>query len=82
MQDTAGMIPAAARLSRAYDRLRVPTSLIAGGDDKLVPPRQSETLHRKVPWSHLEVVPNAGHMVHHSAGARVAAALRLAMQHD
>jgi 3-oxoadipate enol-lactonase len=49
----------------ALDRLgalRVPTLVVAGGDDRLTPPALAEALAKAIPGAVLEVVPGAGHL--------------------
>jgi pimeloyl-ACP methyl ester carboxylesterase len=72
--DAARMIPAAARLRDDYSALRIPVSIFAGADDKIVDPQaQSVRLHQAVPHSSLVVIPGAGHMVHYAAADQIVA---------
>jgi pimeloyl-ACP methyl ester carboxylesterase len=41
----------------------VPTLVITGADDAVVPPAESEKLVQGIPGSQLEVIPHAGHLV-------------------
>jgi pimeloyl-ACP methyl ester carboxylesterase len=43
-------------------RLRVPTLVLAGGDDRLTPPALAEQLARAIPGAEIDVVPDAGHL--------------------
>lgn len=43
--------------------LRVPTLIIAGSEDALVPPSNSEALAKLVPGAQLNLIPRAGHLV-------------------
>lgn len=43
--------------------IRVPTLVIAGGDDALIPPVESETLAKGIRGARLKLIPNAGHLV-------------------
>jgi pimeloyl-ACP methyl ester carboxylesterase len=55
-----------------YRRLRVPTMIIAGADDRYVSPQANALrLHREIAGSELVLVPGAGHMVHHVATSEV-----------
>jgi pimeloyl-ACP methyl ester carboxylesterase len=65
--DGAQMRQSAAALQPGYLHLSVPTFIAAGGTDRVVDPRHSETLHRQLPTSRLHILPGIGHMVHHSA---------------
>lgn len=74
--DAAMIARATEHLSREYDRLDCPITVIAGSGDAIFDPdRQSRRFADAVPHARLVVVPAAGHMVHHSAPARVAAAI-------
>jgi 3-oxoadipate enol-lactonase len=44
-------------------RISVPTLVITGADDLLIPPAESEALARAIPGSQLNVIPHAGHLV-------------------
>ena len=45
------------------ERIRMPTLVICGTDDRLTPPKYSQYLHEKIPRSRLVVIPDAGHSV-------------------
>jgi pimeloyl-ACP methyl ester carboxylesterase len=67
-EDTRAMPDAAARLSRRYAELRVPTQIICGSEDKIVDvDRHSRRLSREISHSRLTVVSGAGHMFHHTS---------------
>jgi pimeloyl-ACP methyl ester carboxylesterase len=66
--EAALMIPAAASLSSRYGELKLPITLVAGDGDRIVDPMpHSARLHSDLPASSFELVPGAGHMVHHTA---------------
>jgi pimeloyl-ACP methyl ester carboxylesterase len=44
-------------------RISVPTLVITGANDLLVPPAESEALARAIPGSQLNIIPHAGHLV-------------------
>lgn len=44
-------------------KITCPTVVVTGADDVLVPPRNSEKLARRIPRSHLEVLPRVAHAV-------------------
>jgi pimeloyl-ACP methyl ester carboxylesterase len=70
--EAALMVPAAARLSKRYEELSLPITIVAGQGDQIVDPvEQSERLHSELPASELLVEPLAGHMVHHTAAGAV-----------
>jgi pimeloyl-ACP methyl ester carboxylesterase len=71
-EDSAVLIPSAARLQRLYSALEVPAFVVAGAQDRYVDTqRHSVELARRVPRSELLLSPRAGHMVHHVDPRRV-----------
>lgn len=66
-------------LARALPQLRVPLRLIAGGNDRAVPPSQARRVAAAVPGALLELLPALGHLAHEEAPQAVAAALRRAL---
>jgi pimeloyl-ACP methyl ester carboxylesterase len=44
-------------------RIRVPTLVITGADDTVIPPAESDALAKGIPGAQLRVIPNAGHLV-------------------
>jgi pimeloyl-ACP methyl ester carboxylesterase len=44
-------------------RISVPTLVITGADDTLIPPTESEKLAQAIPGSQLNIIPHAGHLV-------------------
>lgn len=80
-EDAALMTPAAAELQAHYRDLTLPVVIITGGDDQIADvDRQSRRLHHDVTGSELVIVPGMGHMIHHLAPERVAAAVARAME--
>ena len=45
------------------DQIRVPTLVIAGVDDALIPPAEAESLAAAIPGAQLALIPEAGHLV-------------------
>ncbi|MEJ8852487.1 alpha/beta hydrolase [Variovorax rhizosphaerae] len=74
-EDAVFMVPAALANSRRHGELRMPVTIIAGADDKVVDPLQSRRLHDELPQSRLVEVPGAGHMVHYAVPDQVVAAI-------
>ena len=73
-EDAVFMIPGAVQVSKRLSSLDVPTTVIAGADDKVVDPaEQSLRLHRAMPHSRYLLIPAAGHMLHHAHYQQVAA---------
>ena len=65
-EDTSHMITAAGQLSPRYAALTCPTVIMAGDFDRIVDiGRQAKRLHGAIPGSRLDVLPDAGHMIHH-----------------
>ena len=44
-------------------KIRVPTLVITGSDDTVIPPIESEALAKAIPEAQLRVIPHAGHLV-------------------
>ena len=65
---SALMVPAATELQGRYRELKMPVTIMTGGDDKIVDVgRQSRRLHAELPQSRFISLPGLGHMVHHLA---------------
>jgi 3-oxoadipate enol-lactonase len=43
-------------------QINVPTLIIHGADDQIIPMSDSETMQRKIPDSQLDIIPDAGHL--------------------
>lgn len=63
-------------LTAQYPSIDVPTLLIWGRHDRIVPIEVGERLHRAIPGANLLVVENAGHLPHEETPERVRPALR------
>ena len=50
-------------ISEEVERIRIPTLLICGEDDKMMPPKFSEYLEEKIPNARLVLIPETGHFV-------------------
>jgi pimeloyl-ACP methyl ester carboxylesterase len=67
-EETAMMIPSATAAQGRYGTLKVPVAIIAGEGDRMVDSqKQSERLHKEVPQSTFDLLPETGHMVHQTA---------------
>jgi pimeloyl-ACP methyl ester carboxylesterase len=44
-------------------KIRVPTLVISGADDTLIPPSESTALAKAIPGARLQLIPEAGHLV-------------------
>jgi pimeloyl-ACP methyl ester carboxylesterase len=51
------------QLENLVATIRVPTLVIAGSEDALAPPADSEALARLIPGAQLNLIPKAGHLV-------------------
>ncbi|MDM0118144.1 alpha/beta hydrolase [Variovorax sp. J22R133] len=75
-EDAVFMVPAALASSKRHGELRMPVTIIAGADDKVVDPvAHSRRLHGDLPQSTLIEVPAAGHMVHYVVPGQIVAAV-------
>lgn len=50
------------QLDRHVDRIAVPTLVITGDDDRIVPPEDSLRLAEEIPGAHLVVIEDCGHL--------------------
>lgn len=75
-EDAACMIPQARALGERYAQLKLPVTLMAGAEDRVVDRHDhTERLHTELAASELLTVPGAGHMVHYAAPDAVAQAV-------
>jgi len=77
-EDSAFMLPSAARLTGSYSRIKCATAIIAGRDDQIVDSKQATWLHKAVPHATLTVFPDLGHMVHYFVPDQIAAMAKAA----
>jgi pimeloyl-ACP methyl ester carboxylesterase len=63
------------RLERWLHRVKIPTNIIWGDGDRIIPPAYAEAFHRLIPGSTLTMIPNAGHLPHVERAAAVAQAI-------
>lgn len=75
-RETALLNPSVKGLFKRLRVIGLPITAIAGADDKVVDPAHSGQLARKVPGTSLEVLPDQGHMVHHTSAEQVVDAIR------
>lgn len=77
-EDAAFMIPAAAKYSALYPNLKMPVSIFAGADDKVIDPQSNSVrLHREITHSTLVIAPGAGHMAHYAVPDEIVEAIDL-----
>jgi pimeloyl-ACP methyl ester carboxylesterase len=70
------MIPSASEFKDRYTELRMPVSIIAGENDRLIDiDEQSRRLHADVAQSKFHPIPGNGHMVHQTATTSVMSAI-------
>lgn len=74
-EDASFMVPQARVLARRIAELRMPVTVVAGDQDRVVDPEaQSRRLHRELQHSQMVLVPGAGHMAHYLAQEQIAQA--------
>ncbi len=61
------------RLPHTLQEVRVPTLLIWGSEDKIVPPVCADQFARALPHARVEMIDGAGHLVEYEEPARIAA---------
>ena len=77
--ESALMMPGAGDLQDQYAALKMPVSIIAGEQDRLIDSNaQSGRLHGNIVQSTFHKAPGAGHMVHQTATASVMVAIQRA----
>ncbi|WP_336470427.1 alpha/beta fold hydrolase, partial [Caldimonas tepidiphila] len=75
-EDAAFMVPAAMKFSRRYRELKMPVTILAGAEDKVVDPQaHAARLHKEIPHSDLHVLPAEGHMLHYAVPEKVVEAV-------
>lgn len=75
-EDLRTLKPQIVDMSTRYGEIRIPTTIMTGASDPTVSPKiHSETLAREIPGAVLDLIPNAGHALHHAETARVVAAI-------
>jgi alpha-beta hydrolase superfamily lysophospholipase len=62
-------------LDRCYLTSGMPTLLVWGAQDSVIPVEHAEVAHQAMPGSRLEVFPNAGHFPFHTDPQRFVAVL-------
>jgi pimeloyl-ACP methyl ester carboxylesterase len=64
------------RLERWLHRVDVPTHIIWGDTDRVIPPAYAAAFHRLIPGSAVTMIANAGHLPHIERESDVAAAMQ------
>ena len=70
-EESAFLIPEAARLQSLYSSIRCPVHIFHGTGDQLIEPEQARRLHQVVGRSDLHLVNDAGHMVTYADGGTI-----------
>jgi pimeloyl-ACP methyl ester carboxylesterase len=65
-------------LESALGRVRVPTTVVVGGRDRVVSPRAQRSLAERIPHARLIELPDAGHLIPHRRASQLAAIVRAA----
>jgi pimeloyl-ACP methyl ester carboxylesterase len=68
------------RLERWLHRVNVPTHVIWGDQDRIIPPAYGAAFHRLIPGSKLTTIPDAGHLPHVERADAVAKAMNMFLQ--
>jgi pimeloyl-ACP methyl ester carboxylesterase len=75
-EEAALLLPSAASLAKRYASIRVPTTIIAGDDDRVIDPdKHSRRLASVMKEAELRMLPDVGHMVHFAAVDEIADAV-------
>lgn len=64
------------RLARWLHRVNVPTHVIWGEGDRIIPPAYADAFHHLIPGSTLTMIANAGHLPHIERAGAVAEAMQ------
>ena len=76
-EDGAGMAGEVAAMQDHYRELHLPVIIMAGSDDQVVDVgRHAIRLRQQIAHSELQLVPAAGHMVHHAVPGQVVEAIQ------
>ena len=71
----ASMLTGRDTTDKLLPRLRMPVLIVWGALDEIVPLNQAETIHKLVPQSQLDVIPDCGHLAPVQCADRVAPAV-------
>ena len=74
-EESAFLIPMAAKFQSHYPSIQCPVHFFHGTADQIIEPDQARYLHRALPGSVLHLVEDAGHMVTYADGAGIAEAV-------
>jgi pimeloyl-ACP methyl ester carboxylesterase len=80
-QDAVTMMPAVHDLDERLPDLHIPVYIMAGDHDRIVDHEDHAIwLHERISQSTLEIIPDAGHMMHYAAPLAVSAAINTVAQ--
>jgi pimeloyl-ACP methyl ester carboxylesterase len=74
-EESAFLIPMAAKIQSHYPSIQCPVRIFHGAGDQIIEPEQARYLHRALHASVLHLVEDAGHMVTYADGAAIAEAV-------
>jgi pimeloyl-ACP methyl ester carboxylesterase len=78
-EDAAVMVPAAMALGTRFGELQLPVEVVAGEGDKIAwHRRHAVAVQAALPRSNLTILPDVGHLVHHTAPDAVATVIERA----
>jgi pimeloyl-ACP methyl ester carboxylesterase len=78
-EDGSRMVAQARLLQQHYAELRMPVTLIAGREDRVVLPEQAVRMQDTVPRSQLHMLAGVGHMAHYQAHEQIVAGIEEAL---
>jgi pimeloyl-ACP methyl ester carboxylesterase len=70
-EDGSHMVGQARALQPHYGTLRMPVTVVAGTQDRIVSPEQAVRLHQAVPRARLRLLDGVGHMAHYQAHEQI-----------
>jgi len=74
-EESAFLVPEAARLQSRYPGIRCPVHIFHGAGDQIIEPEQASRLHKVLGRSNLHLVRDAGHMVTYADSTAIAQAV-------
>lgn len=78
-EDMAALHPFVSMQAPHYSQIEIPTQIVCGDADKIVPDLHSIEVHKQINNSHLRVLSGIGHMPHHVCVDEVVAAIHRAV---
>jgi pimeloyl-ACP methyl ester carboxylesterase len=76
IREQRALIREQAVLESALGRIRVPTTVVVGGRDRVVSPQAQRALAERIPGARLVELPDAGHLIPYRRAAQLAEIVR------